>query len=179
MDIGSRIKNARKAKGFTQKSLAQEIGAATGTIQQYELGKRQPRFEQLQAIADALDMNWLELLGYETTEKSLEAVEEIISKYQSICSTVIDDKRVPNDLKAAIKDELPIEPMAALSALAFNAGADIGRARAAQDVFDPAVFEIGRLFFDLNDIGKQKAFERVEELTKIPDYQFTYIPENK
>lgn len=179
MDIGSRIKHARKARGFTQKSLAQEIGAATGTIQQYELGKRQPRLEQLQAIADALDMDLMELLGYETTEKSLEAVEEIISKYQAICSTVIDDKRVPNDLKSAIRDELPIEPMAALSALAFNAGADIGHARAAQDVFDPAVFQIGQLFGELNEEGIQKAIERVDELTEIPKYQRTDTPENE
>lgn len=55
--MGQQIKKARQAKNWTQKQLASKLGVATGTIQQYELGKRQPRFEQLTAIADALDVN--------------------------------------------------------------------------------------------------------------------------
>lgn len=63
MDVGQRIKEARKGAGLTQKGLAEQIGAATGTIQQYELGKRQPRLEQLQAIAAALGIQVVDLLG--------------------------------------------------------------------------------------------------------------------
>ena len=48
MTLGKRIQLARKAKGFTQKQLAEAINAATGTIQQYELDKRQPRMEKYQ-----------------------------------------------------------------------------------------------------------------------------------
>lgn len=61
MTIGSLIKRARKKAGLTQRELAEKSGTATGTIQQYELGKRQPRLEQLQAIATALGttVNWL------------------------------------------------------------------------------------------------------------------------
>lgn len=55
--MGQQIKKARQAKNLTQKQLASMLGVATGTIQQYELGKRQPRFEQLTAIADALGVN--------------------------------------------------------------------------------------------------------------------------
>ena len=56
MKIGSRIKEARKRAGLTQKALALQIGVATGTVQQYELGKRQPRLEQIYTIADALNI---------------------------------------------------------------------------------------------------------------------------
>lgn len=65
MTIGQRIKEARKDTGLTQRELAERSGTATGTIQQYELGKRQPRIEQLQRIASALDVdvNWL-MNGY-------------------------------------------------------------------------------------------------------------------
>ena len=61
MTIGQRIKEARKNTGLTQRELAERSRTATGTIQQYELGKRQPRIEQLQRIASALDVdvNWL------------------------------------------------------------------------------------------------------------------------
>lgn len=54
MVVGQRIKIARKNQGLTQKELAERAGTATGTIQQYELGKRQPRADQLRAIASSL-----------------------------------------------------------------------------------------------------------------------------
>ena len=62
MTLGKRIQLARKAKGFTQKQLAEAINAATGTIQQYELDKRQPRMEQFQKIANALEISTAELM---------------------------------------------------------------------------------------------------------------------
>lgn len=65
MTLGKRIQLARKAKGFTQKQLAEAINVATGTIQQYELDKRQPRMEQFQKIANALEISTAELMGYE------------------------------------------------------------------------------------------------------------------
>lgn len=62
MTIGQRIKEARKVAGLTQRELAEKAGTATGTIQQYELGKRQPRIGQLQRIAAALEIHVSELL---------------------------------------------------------------------------------------------------------------------
>lgn len=55
MSIGQLIRDARKRAGLTQKELAEKAGIATGTIQQYELGKRQPRLVQLEKIAFALE----------------------------------------------------------------------------------------------------------------------------
>ena len=54
MSIGERIKKARKERGLTQKELAKKVGVATGTIQQYELGKREPRMFHLNLVARAL-----------------------------------------------------------------------------------------------------------------------------
>ncbi len=56
MDLGSNIKKYRKEAGLTQKELAEMLGVAVGTIQQYESGKRQPRLEMINRIAGALDM---------------------------------------------------------------------------------------------------------------------------
>lgn len=53
--IGSRIKAERKRAGITQAELAKKLGLATGTIQQYELGKRQPNGKMLQRIAGAIN----------------------------------------------------------------------------------------------------------------------------
>ena len=54
MDLGSNIKKYRKEAGLTQKELAELLDVAVGTIQQYELGKRQPRLEMINRIAGAL-----------------------------------------------------------------------------------------------------------------------------
>lgn len=56
MSIGDNIRQARKTSGFTQEQLAAKSGVATVTIRQYEGGKRQPRIEQLTAIANALSV---------------------------------------------------------------------------------------------------------------------------
>lgn len=56
MGIGENIKKYRKQAGLTQKQLAEMIGVAPGTIQQYELGKREPRFEQISKISSALGL---------------------------------------------------------------------------------------------------------------------------
>ena len=67
MVIGQRIKTARKNQGLTQKELAERAGTATGTLQQYELGKRQPRADQLRAIASALGVTVDYLLDVKPT----------------------------------------------------------------------------------------------------------------
>lgn len=62
MTIGEKIKCFRKEAGLTQKKLGEISGTSETTIKQYELGKRQPRIEQLEKIADALNLHILDLL---------------------------------------------------------------------------------------------------------------------
>ncbi len=63
MTIGEQIKNYRKVAGLTQKRLGELSDTSERTIQQYEAGKRQPRIEQLQKIADTLNVPISSLLG--------------------------------------------------------------------------------------------------------------------
>lgn len=58
MSFKDRLKEARKKSNLTQKELAQLSGLATGTIQQYELGKRVPVPEALAKIATALNLGY-------------------------------------------------------------------------------------------------------------------------
>lgn len=62
MTIGERIREARKKAGMKQSDLAEKLGVAVVTIGQYERGQRQPRLEQLQRIADVLEIKWYDLL---------------------------------------------------------------------------------------------------------------------
>lgn len=48
------LKKARKEAGLTQKGLADILGVATGTVQQWELGMRFPRVAMLKRIEDTL-----------------------------------------------------------------------------------------------------------------------------
>lgn len=56
MEIGENIKRYRKKMGLTQKGLANKIGCAEITIRQYETNKREPKFEILCTIANALSV---------------------------------------------------------------------------------------------------------------------------
>lgn len=55
MTIGVKIKKLRKYAGLTQRSLGELSGTSETTIKQYELGKRQPRIEQIKKIAKVFD----------------------------------------------------------------------------------------------------------------------------
>lgn len=64
MTLGSRIKQARKKAGITQKELARKLNIAEITVRQYENDKRQPRLEFLENIADALNVDVWNLYNY-------------------------------------------------------------------------------------------------------------------
>ncbi|MVM36224.1 helix-turn-helix domain-containing protein [Spirosoma sp. HMF4905] len=52
--VGSLIKQARKAKGFTQKELGEKLGVGRVTINGYEAGSQNLTLDTLQKIAEAL-----------------------------------------------------------------------------------------------------------------------------
>lgn len=63
MTIGERIKTAREQAGITQVELGEKIGVSGVAVMRYEKDTRQPRLEQLQAIAAALGVPTVDLLG--------------------------------------------------------------------------------------------------------------------
>jgi len=54
MEIGKKIKQARKLALLSQAELALKIGVSLQTISRWETGKRSPAVDDLQAIAEAL-----------------------------------------------------------------------------------------------------------------------------
>ena len=77
---GELIKTARKNKGLTQKQLAEKTGLAVVTIQQYERNLRQPRLENIQKIAEALDSTPTYLMGWTEEEKTLNNLSSFSKK---------------------------------------------------------------------------------------------------
>ncbi|GEM_PF-876510 len=56
MTIGEKIKRVRMLNHMTQKSLGETCGIGEATIRKYELGIRNPKQEQIQKIANALNI---------------------------------------------------------------------------------------------------------------------------
>lgn len=61
MDL--KLKEIRKKKGITQSRLAELLGVAEVTIQQYENGKRIPSLDKIEKLSLALDVSEAQLLG--------------------------------------------------------------------------------------------------------------------
>lgn len=61
MNIASRLKQARKSKGYTQDALASAIGVSRGVISNIEYEKSEPQALVIRAICDVLRISehWL------------------------------------------------------------------------------------------------------------------------
>lgn len=56
------LKRIRKAKGLTQKDVAEKLGIATHSYTRYECGVRRPNIDTLLKIANILDVKASDLL---------------------------------------------------------------------------------------------------------------------
>ena len=72
-DIGTSIRELRKAAGLTQARLAEKIGVTYQMVQKYEKGKGQIGVNRLFTIAKALGVHISTFLG--TDEKQLRALD--------------------------------------------------------------------------------------------------------
>lgn len=153
MDIGLRIKNARKNAGLTQKSLAEKSGLAEITIRQYETNKREPRNEQIRKIAHALGLTEEELLGLDRfTNDALEYLKREKEKYQ---------KKIESDQISDLEKKLYETEITNISFWESDFQNQLNRS--SKELLD--------LYNRLNFQGQDKALEQIELLTKIPEYQ--------
>lgn len=62
------LKYLRVRENLSQAELADKLGVAKSTISMYEVGKREPDFETLEAIADLFNVDMNFLLGKDGSE---------------------------------------------------------------------------------------------------------------
>lgn len=155
MTTGERIQIARKEHKLTQKQLAEKIGVATGTVQQYELGKRRPKPEHLQRISAVLDVPLDELLGY---------VKRNVIIPNRLTIVEINDPDLNNiQFRIEAEDE---------EAFKIGLGYVESAGRSGTSAVEyTAEWRIASALSMLNDKGKAIAVERIEELAKISDYR--------
>lgn len=61
--FGERLRELRKMAQLTQDELAQKTGLSRSAISMYEVGRREPDFEQADDLAEFFDVSLLYLLG--------------------------------------------------------------------------------------------------------------------
>ena len=61
MEFKDIVRNLRIEKGWSQQELADKLGVNKMSVSQYELGKRKPSFDKIEALAEIfhVDMNYL------------------------------------------------------------------------------------------------------------------------
>lgn len=85
-EIGLRIMSAREAANLTKKDLASKVHVADSTIMRYEKGQiNKIKMPIIEAIANALDVNPLWLLG-KSTVQSIDSLLNTISQ-NNLCLT--------------------------------------------------------------------------------------------
>lgn len=71
----NRIKKLRQAKGISLRDMSEQINMPYVTISQYERGKREPKIETWQKLANYFNVSVLYLRG-ETTYEALDPLEK-------------------------------------------------------------------------------------------------------
>lgn len=93
MDVGANICRIRKCKGLTQVDVAEMAEIAVNSLRLYEAGKRTLNLEQVQHIARALDVEWLDLVDGDTAAKM--TIDHVVGKLKALSTPI---ERVTRDM---------------------------------------------------------------------------------
>lgn len=62
-ELGQRLRALREVRGYTQEQVAEACGVQRATVTQWESGRRRPRLEHLEIMADLYDVTVDDLTG--------------------------------------------------------------------------------------------------------------------
>lgn len=92
--VGENIQKIRKDMGLTQKELAEKVGVATITIQQYERNVRVPKIETLSKIGAALGVLWYELYPDVVDDTTVKSSDDYETRLAAACKWLDDGQKV-------------------------------------------------------------------------------------
>jgi transcriptional regulator with XRE-family HTH domain len=116
MNIGERIKAARKTKDISQQDVADKIGMNRVQYNRIETGKSEPTVPTLERIAEALDISVIDFFSNEATAdinsyskslvekvKLIEQLDEVQRKsIFTFIDTALSNKRLKDTLNNAL-----------------------------------------------------------------------------
>lgn len=156
------LKAARKKAGLNQIQLAARAGISQATLARYESGQINPPSAQLERIAAALGVPFYTLFYDSKSEATL---------MQDLQDLSVDIAVLFSIIRGLIKDDLiPAENVATVQAMLPDEAAIKERLERLIELAR-AVDSGDELLAGLNDLGKEEALKRIDELTMIPKYQ--------
>lgn len=96
-EFAARLRKMRESRELSQSQLAQKAGMQPSAIAHFEAGRRKPSFDNVRALAKALDVTSDLLLGTKTATTAFRDEYKLSSKdrlfIQNIIDTMIKDKK--------------------------------------------------------------------------------------
>lgn len=101
VEIGKRIKEARKAAKMSQTELANAIGKTLRSVQKYESGEVVPSIAMVNEIAKTLKISPADLIGYQRPNIELNSISDVLTVLYQLSKKSelrfeIDVKRPPH-----------------------------------------------------------------------------------
>ena len=160
-----RIRYYRKKAGLTQDQLAHKLGITQGTITQYENGRRTPKFETLQKIANAIGCDLFDLIPME------EAPEGVSDP--SFNENDTEENELLRRLRAAVNGSAESDDLHSLARWMISYIENEQRIRGRSFPIPSSVQKnrLQTLIERLNAEGLQKLVEYAEDLLKIQGYR--------
>ena len=161
MAFKDRLKAARKKSGLTQLDIAKKIGLLNAqSYAQYEHGKRKPKQDTLNKIADALQLSY----GYASNGEPY---------FYCFVDSVHGEEYKENEKfnNNQYMDAITSIPDGKIHIPAGKPTPEQQREREQEQKELAFLNTIDALGQQLNDKGQDKAIEQVEMLTKIPEYR--------
>ena len=84
MGFGKRLAKVREDAGFTQSSLARAVGLSQSAISQIEAGERNPSYETIRQLAEAMNLSPAYLVGGEVDEGLTESEQALFRQYRGL-----------------------------------------------------------------------------------------------
>ena len=113
--FAQRLKELRKEKNMTQVQLAEALGVSKGTVAMWEIGKREPNYETLNALSGVFDRRIDYILGYSQDASSAKLSEAEIDQlgrwavedsfYETIMAYLRLDVYGKNTVESVIQSE--------------------------------------------------------------------------
>lgn len=100
MTLGEKIKSARKAKGLTQRQLADLVNAKHNSVSDWESNKSKPDMDTVELLCGALDLTPTYLVGSKSDDEYADIIGKLMNEPGLL--DMIDDYRnlSDNDKKA-------------------------------------------------------------------------------
>lgn len=102
MTLGEKLKTARKAKGFTQRQLADMVNAKHNSVSDWESDKSRPDMDTVELLCGALEVTPTYLVGSKSDDEYAEIIGKLMNE-PGILDMIDDYKSLSNEDKKAIR----------------------------------------------------------------------------